>query len=86
MTFGSIGVIINTEIRKENKKMGFVIIAVVLFAGILVVLLLTTLADFFDCEIFEVIGQIIFIALITFMIVILVGLCIVFVYTALEYI
>ena len=66
--------------------MGFVIIAVVLFAGILVVLLLTTLADFFDCEIFEVIGQIIFIALITFMIVILVGLCIVFVYTALEYI
>ena len=66
--------------------MALVIVAVVVFAGMLIILLLDILADLLDCEIFEVIGKILFIALITFMIVMCIGLCIVFVYTALEFI
>ena len=64
--------------------MAIVIIAVVFLVGILVILLLDVLADALDCEIFEIIGQIIFIALISFMITMLVCLCIIFIYTALQ--
>ena len=64
--------------------MVLVIVAVIVLAGILAILLLDVFTEALDCKIFETIGQIIFIALVSFMITMLICLCIIFIYTVLQ--
>ena len=62
--------------------MVFVIIALVTFVCMLIILLCEILTDEFDFEIFEMIGQIVFIGLIFFLIII----SIILIYLAFEFI
>ena len=64
--------------------MVFVIVAVIVLAGMLAIFLLDVLTNALNHEIFETIGQIIFIALVSFMITMLICLCIIFIYTVLQ--